>query len=89
MSKRTLMQRLLDERPASQEQRTWEDIVERLEPTPRRWLVLASVLAVVAVTVSAWLMRPVVKPPDEMYLFISSSDRPASEALEFSLKESP
>ena len=88
MTLRTLFERLLDERPATQEADTWRGIQARIErPRARRWVLLV-VAASIAIGV-VWLRPPAEAPEQEMYLYIARTDRPSSEALEFTLKESP
>ena len=90
MTLRTLFERLLDERPATQQADTWRGVQARIErPRARRWVLLV-VAASITIGV-VWLRTPAKEQEQEqeMYLYIARTDRPSSEALEFTLKESP
>ena len=93
MTQRTLMQRLLDERPATQGRDTWAQLEERLSrrrrPRVVLVLVLAAAAAILGVVLGARVTSKEEAPPTVMYLFIARSDRPLSEALELNLGKTP
>ena len=91
MTQRTLMQRLLDERPATQGRDTWQQLEERLgrRRRPRALLALAAAAALLVVAVGVRVTSKNDEPSTEMYLFIARSDRPLSEGLELNLEKAP
>lgn len=83
MTKRNLLQRLLDER-AGAERDGWQQLEERLAPVPRpRQWVLAPIGLVVAVLLAVqWVPRAKPVTPvgrEALHIFISRSDHPALE----------
>jgi hypothetical protein len=67
---------------------TWRGIQARIQgPRSRRWVLIGA--AVMIVLGVFWFRTPEEAGQQEMYLYVARTDRPSSEALELTLKESP
>lgn len=85
MTKRNLLQRLLDERVGA-ERDSWQRLEQRLAPSAarsRRWVLLAPIALVVMLLAVLVAPSPKPGPPpagrEALHIYISRSDHPALE----------